>query len=122
MSICLYLLFAYKEAPCESTGFSPFELLYGRRVRGPLDVLREMWTEEEPRKTTEITHLVQMRERLKEMSTLVRTNLTGAQQRQKKSYDEKVKVQPLEVGDEVLVLLPTKQTKPITLPLHMRVG
>ena len=58
MSICLYLLFAYKEAPCESTGFFPFELLYGRRVRGPLDVLREMWTEEEPRKTTEITHLV----------------------------------------------------------------
>ena len=52
-----------------------------------------------------------MRERLKEMSTLVRTNLTGTQQRQKKSYDEKVKVQPLEVGDEVLVLLPMKQNK-----------
>ena len=55
-----YLLFAYREAPQESTGFSPFELLYGRRVRGPLDVLREVWTEEEPEKTTEITHLVQM--------------------------------------------------------------
>ena len=74
-----YLLFAYREAPQESTGFSPFELLYGRRVRGPLDVLREVWTEEESEKTTEITHLVQMRERLEEMSTLVRTNLTRAQ-------------------------------------------
>ena len=29
----------------------PFELLYGRRVRGPLDVLREVWTEREPGKT-----------------------------------------------------------------------
>ena len=106
-----YLLFAYREAPQESTGFSPFELLYGRWVRGPLDVLREVWTEEEPEKTTEITHLVQMREHLEEMSTLVRANLAGAQQRQKKSYDEKVKVQSLEVGDEVLVLLPTKQNK-----------
>ncbi|CAM4682003.1 unnamed protein product [Caretta caretta] len=30
-----HLLFAYREVPKESTGFSPFELLYGRRVRGP---------------------------------------------------------------------------------------
>ncbi len=31
-----YLLFAYREAPQESTKFSTFELLYGRHVRGPL--------------------------------------------------------------------------------------
>lgn len=36
-----YVLFAYREVPQESTGFSPFELLYGREVRGPLDVLKE---------------------------------------------------------------------------------
>ena len=29
------LLFAYREVPQESTGISPFELLYGRAVRGP---------------------------------------------------------------------------------------
>ena len=39
-----YLLSAYCEVPQETTGFSPFELLYGRQVRGPLDVLREEWT------------------------------------------------------------------------------
>ena len=36
-----YLLFAYHEVPQETTGFSPFDLLYERRVRGPLDVLKE---------------------------------------------------------------------------------
>lgn len=36
-----YLLFACREVPQASTGFSPFELLYGREVRGPLDILRE---------------------------------------------------------------------------------
>ena len=30
-----YLLFAYREVPQSSTGFSPFELLYGRQVQGP---------------------------------------------------------------------------------------
>ena len=39
------LLFAYREVPQESTGFSPFELLYGRTVRGPMHILKELWTE-----------------------------------------------------------------------------
>ena len=38
-----YLLFVYREVPQASTGFSPFELLYGCAVRGPLDVLKETW-------------------------------------------------------------------------------
>ena len=35
-----YLLFAYREVSQGSTGFSPFKLLYGRCVRGPLDILK----------------------------------------------------------------------------------
>lgn len=42
-----YVLFAYREVLQTSTGFSPFELLYGRDVRGPLDVLKEKWEAEE---------------------------------------------------------------------------
>ena len=38
-----YVLFIYREAPYESTGFSLFELLYGREFRGPLNVLKEEW-------------------------------------------------------------------------------
>ena len=37
-----YVLFAYREVPQATIGFSPFELLYGREVwGGPLDVLKE---------------------------------------------------------------------------------
>ena len=47
---CLpYLLFACREAPCSATGFSPFELIFGKQVRGPLDILRQSWM---PSKTT----------------------------------------------------------------------
>ncbi|ROT71566.1 hypothetical protein C7M84_010101 [Penaeus vannamei] len=37
------LLFAYREVPQSSLKFSPFELVYGRTVRGPLQILRELW-------------------------------------------------------------------------------
>ena len=37
-----FLLFAYCEVPQDSTGFLPFELLYGQAVLGgPLDILKE---------------------------------------------------------------------------------
>lgn len=42
------LLFAISEAPQESLGFSPFELLYGRNVKGPIAILRELWSEQVP--------------------------------------------------------------------------
>lgn len=38
-----FLLFAYREVPQASTGFSPFELVYGWSVQGPLDLLRKNW-------------------------------------------------------------------------------
>lgn len=38
-----FLLFEYREVPQASTVFSPFKLLCGRQVRGPLDMLKEHW-------------------------------------------------------------------------------
>lgn len=38
-----YILFAYREAPHSTTGFSPFELMLGRTPKGPLDVMRKQW-------------------------------------------------------------------------------
>ena len=37
------LLFAAREAVQESLGFSPFELVFGHTVRGPLKLLKEKW-------------------------------------------------------------------------------
>jgi len=41
------LLFAYREAPQESLGFAPFDMLYGRSVKGPLRILRQLRTREQ---------------------------------------------------------------------------
>ena len=42
------LLFAIREVRQESLGFSSFELLYGRNVKGPMAILRELWSGEAP--------------------------------------------------------------------------
>ena len=42
------LLFAVRESVQESLGFSPFKLVFGRTVRGPLKILKENWLAVEP--------------------------------------------------------------------------
>ena len=59
-----YVLFAYREVPQSTTGFSPFELLYGREVRGPLDVLKEEWEVSKRSNESVLSHILQVRERL----------------------------------------------------------
>jgi len=60
------LLFAYREAPQESLGFAPFELLYGRSVIGPLQILRQLWTKEQadPNTRTTYQYVLDLRNRL----------------------------------------------------------
>ena len=59
-----YLLFAYREVPQESTGFSPFdEFLYGWKVRGLLDVMKEVWSGTVTGSQNVVSHVLQMRER-----------------------------------------------------------
>ena len=45
-----YFLFAYRCSPNSNSGFPPFEIIFGKPGRGPLDVLREGWLEGEFRK------------------------------------------------------------------------
>ena len=106
-----YLLFAYREAAQESTGFAPFELLYGRHVHGPLETLRESWTGEEVEEPSTLESLSQIRTRLEEMARVVEKNMKKTQKKQKHHYDKTAKERKLEVGDQVLVLIPAKRSK-----------
>ena len=107
-----YILFAHREVPQASTGFSPFELLYGRDVRGPLDILKEVW-ETTSRITDEnvISYVLSTRERLREMSELVQENLSSSQSRQKSWFDKGARLREFKPGDSVLVLLPTSSNR-----------
>lgn len=107
-----FLLFAYREVPQASTGFSPFELLYGRQVRGPLDVLREAWEgPSTPKSHSILAHVLQMRDKMEEMTDLVQANLGQAQMQQKAWYDKAARQRNLQPGQKVLLLLPTSENK-----------
>ena len=56
-----YLLFAYREVLQASTGFSPFELLYGWQVRGPLDILKESWQEDKRSSESVVSYVLGVR-------------------------------------------------------------
>ena len=107
----VYVLFAYREVPNDTTGFSPFELLYGRNIRGPLSVLKEQWEEPEDCQSSVLSYLIETRERLKTLSELAHENEIKAKHIQKRYYDKKARVRDIEVGSKVLVLLPTSENK-----------
>ena len=106
-----YVLFAYREVPQSSTGFSPFELIYGRDVRGPLDVLKEDWIHNQLKDDDIVSYVTRIYERLKEGREAVQENLRKSQLKQKKWYDKRARDITLAEGDKVLVLLPTRTEK-----------
>lgn len=112
-SLLPYILFAVREVPCRSTGFSPFELLYGRQVRGPLTLLREMWdgTLPEEDSPNAVSYVLQMRDRLTELRDLAVDKLEESQTEQKTWFDKKARTREFKPGDKVLVLLPTKKSR-----------
>lgn len=107
------LLFAYREVPQASMGFSPFELLYGRTVRGPMTILKELWTgqitDEETRTTYE--YVLGLRQRLENTCKMAQQELLKAAGRTKVYYNRKARERNFKVGEKVLLLLPTDTNK-----------
>ena len=110
---------AYREVPQESTGFSPFQLLYGRSVRGPGTILKELWTKEVniSEVKTSYEYITELREHLEYSLKLAQEELQKSQKRYKKYYHRKAKPKCLEVGEQVLILLWTdsKRRGPYTM-------
>eukprot|EP00731_Ephydatia_muelleri_P008113 Em0004g451a len=106
-----FVLFAYREVPQASTGFSPFELVYGRQVRGPLDILKETWKTSKRSTESVVSYVLDVQEKLARMSELVVDNLKEAQKQQKRWYDSNARMREFKDGDQVLVLLPSSTSK-----------
>lgn len=107
------LLFAYREVPQASLGFSPFELLYGRTVRGPMTILKELWSGETktPDVRTTYEYILDLRDRLEDTCKMAQQMLQNSSDRARTYYNRKSSNRHIKVGDKVLLLLPTDHNK-----------
>jgi len=97
----------------DSTGFTPFELIYGHQVRTPMNILKKLWTEEEEDQEvkTAYQYVVDMRDRLEETCEMAQRELMKVQNRNQKYYNRHAKNRKLNIGDSALLLLPTEHNK-----------
>ena len=100
------LLFAVRESVQESLGFSPFELVFGHTVRGPLKLLKEKFLDEDESPLNLLQYVSDFRNRLTKASEVARSNLKQAQVKMKERYDLKTENRSFNPGDTVLALLP----------------
>ena len=100
------LLFAVRESVQESLGFSPFELVFGHAVSGPLLLLKEKWLDEDPEKISVLKYVATFKDRLFRAGQIAKRNLQESQSKMKVWYDRKAKSRCFEPGDRVLVLFP----------------
>ena len=108
---CLnWSLFAFREVPVESLGFSPFELLFGRDVKGPLHLMKSLWSKDlldlTNAKPNVIDYMLDLRSRLQECREAALENTKKAREKSKRWYNNKAVPRSFQPGDKVLVLLP----------------
>lgn len=95
------LVHAYNCTRHESTGQSPFFLMFGREPRLPLDLAFGLELGLTQNSLAEYTRL--LRERLKKSYELAVAAAKSSRDKQKKGYDVKVRGATLQTGDRVLV-------------------
>ena len=106
-------LFAMREIPSDTTCYSPFELLYGRQVRGPLSILHDLWSE--PALDSDLRssyeYVIELRNKLEESAKHAVQNSKIKADSYKTYFDRKCVKRTFKVGDEVLLLLPDSPNK-----------
>ena len=106
-------MFALREIPSDRSGFSAFELLYGRKVRGPLTVLRDLWEDSDlpDSERTQFQYVIELRDKLDKTAQLAAQNSEISATKFKSYFDLKSQDRQFAVGDEVLILLPDNTHK-----------
>ena len=106
-------LFAYREIPQASTGFAPFELLYGKVVKGPSQLLFQTWTGTSVDDAQMITsdYVRDLHDSLQDMVKRAQDAVQGESARSRRLQRKKAIARSFTAGQKVLVLLPLEHSK-----------
>ncbi|XP_053404817.1 uncharacterized protein LOC128558704 [Mercenaria mercenaria] len=97
-----HLVYCYNCTPHESTRVAPFEIMFGRKPRLPIDTLFEQANDSLVNKGTK-EYIMDLKEKMLKTRRIVDEYVSKAKKKQKKYYDTKAKAARIEVGDKVLV-------------------
>ena len=98
-----YILFACRSAPHANTGYSPFELIFGRQLRGPLDIVHEGWLSRDLPQTNAVEWIENLREKLALVWEVAVEKECNAKEKMVKRNEPQVKERHFSPGDQVLV-------------------
>ena len=106
-----FALFALRAAPNRDTLFSLYELVLGKQMRTPLDIVHQGWVELEFQDLDVEEWAEWLKEKLEVMHDVMRERAKKAGESRKKSFDKKTVNRVLEKGDKVLCRLPGMASK-----------
>ena len=88
-------------------------MLYGRRVRGPIAILRQLWTDEKVEEDTRTAYqyVTELRHQIETVCQLAQEDIAAAQGKQERLYNKKDAARSYQSGDWVQLLLPTQHNK-----------
>jgi len=98
-----HVLHAYRAAVNDVTGFSPYEVLFGRQMRVPQDMACGLPPSALPDSGTPLSYPARLREKLDKIHTLVRENTARAAIRMKERYDKFSTLTYFKPGDIVML-------------------
>ncbi|XP_063846912.1 uncharacterized protein LOC135092383 [Scylla paramamosain] len=94
------------------------ELLFGRKVRGPLRIIKDKLLDSTTHKLVSVTkYLNNLKATLTKVRTFADNNLHKSQNTMKKHFDQKARVRVFDRGDQVLAFIPTPK-HPLQVKYH----
>ncbi len=106
-----FALFALRQMPCRSTGFSPYELIYGKNMRTPLDLLYSGWKLREFQQIDTSDWVMQLAEKLEILRDVAMSNSISESKKRKYYYDCGKVERKLLVGQLVWCKIPGRNGK-----------
>ena len=100
------LLLAVRESVQESLGFSPFKVVFGHTVRGPLKRLKEKFLSQEDTPLNLLQYVPDFRSRLLTACEAAKSTFKKAHGKMKQNFDKNTKERSFKSRDKVLALLP----------------
>ncbi len=106
-----FALFALRQMPSRSTGFSPYELVWGKNMRTPLDIVYSGWFDNENKRMNVSEWAEKLVDKLEIMRDSAMEYGVRESEKRKEQYDEGKVGRSLDVGDKIWVRIPGKSSK-----------